>query len=156
MTRDIPNGLIEISLQPSAGCITIPFCSWGYQGITRGHGLLEVTAGVCCPLASSPQHLLVPAHHSRTSQFCFGFTTGHVRRIGEPQWDTTFHSGGSDSKESAACSRGDPGSLPALGRSPREWHGYPLQYTSLKNPVDWGAWQATVNWVAKSRTGLGH
>ena len=50
--------------------------------------------------------------------------------------------GGSDSKESA-CSAGDPGSIPGLGRSPRG-NGYPLQYSCLRNLMDRGAWWATV------------
>ena len=52
--------------------------------------------------------------------------------------------GGSDSKESA-CSARDMGSIPGLGRAPGEGNGYPLQYSSLENPVDRGAWQATVH-----------
>ena len=57
--------------------------------------------------------------------------------------------GGSDSKESA-CNAGDPGSIPALGRSPRVGNGNPLQYSCLENPYDRGAWLATVHGVAKS------
>ena len=41
--------------------------------------------------------------------------------------------GGSDGKESA-CSAGDVGSVPGLGRSPGGRHGNPLQYSCLKNP----------------------
>ena len=41
--------------------------------------------------------------------------------------------GGSDGKESV-CNAGDVGSIPALGRSPRGEHGYPLQYPCLENP----------------------
>ena len=37
-------------------------------------------------------------------------------------------------KESA-CSAGDPGSIPGLGRSPREGDGYPLQYSGLENSM---------------------
>ena len=37
-------------------------------------------------------------------------------------------------------------------RSPRGGHGSPLQYSCLKNPMDRGAWRATVHRVAKSRT----
>ena len=59
--------------------------------------------------------------------------------------------GGSDGKESA-CSAGDTGSIPGLGRSPGEGNGYPLQYSCLENPTDRGAWWATVHGVAKSRT----
>ena len=36
------------------------------------------------------------------------------------------------------------GLIPGLGRSPRGGHGSPLQYSCLKNPMDRGAWQATV------------
>jgi len=47
----------------------------------------------------------------------------------------------------------DSGSIPGLGRSPREGHGNPLQYSCLENPRDRGAWWATVHGVAESRTG---
>ena len=60
---------------------------------------------------------------------------------------------GSDGKASA-CNAGDPGSIPRLGRSPGEGNGNPLQYSCLKNPMDRGAWRATVHGVAKSRTPL--
>ena len=43
--------------------------------------------------------------------------------------------GGSDGKESA-CSAGDLGSSPGLGRSPGEGTGYPLQYSHLENSVN--------------------
>jgi len=49
---------------------------------------------------------------------------------------------------------GDVGSIPGLGRSPGEGNGKPLQYSSLENLMDGGAWQATVHRVAKSRTHL--
>ena len=58
-------------------------------------------------------------------------------------------SGGSDSKESA-CNAGDAGLIPGLGRSPGEGNGNPLQYSCLENPMDRGAWQATVHGVAES------
>ena len=56
--------------------------------------------------------------------------------------------GGSDSKESA-CNAGDPGLIPGSGRPPGEGKGYPLQYSCLENPMDRGAWQATVHVVTK-------
>ena len=43
--------------------------------------------------------------------------------------------GGSAGKESA-CSMGDLGSIPGLGRSPGEGKGYPLQYSGLENSMD--------------------
>jgi len=61
--------------------------------------------------------------------------------------------GSSDGKESA-CYVGDLGLIPGLGRSPGGGHGNPLQYSCLENPMDRGAWQATVHGVAKSHTGL--
>ena len=53
------------------------------------------------------------------------------------------------------CNAGDPGdsgSILGLGRSFGEGNGQPLQYSRLENPVDRGAWQATVDGVAKSQT----
>ena len=61
--------------------------------------------------------------------------------------------GGSDGKESA-CSAGDLGSVPGLGRSPEEGNGNPLQYSCLENPMDGGTWQTTVHGVTKSQTQL--
>ena len=52
--------------------------------------------------------------------------------------------GGSDSEESA-CNVGDQGSVPGLGRFPGEGNGNPLQYSCLENPMDGGAWWATVH-----------
>ena len=49
---------------------------------------------------------------------------------------------------------GDSGSIPGLGKFPGEGNSNPLQYSCLENPVDRGAWRATVHGVAKSRTGL--
>ena len=45
---------------------------------------------------------------------------------------------------------GDMDLIPGLGSSPGEGNGYPLQYSSLGNPMDRGAWQAVVLGVAKS------
>ena len=39
---------------------------------------------------------------------------------------------------------GEPGSIPGLGRSPGEGNGNQLQYSCLENPMDRGAWRATV------------
>ena len=44
----------------------------------------------------------------------------------------------------------DTGSIPGLGRSPGEGNGNPFQYSCLENPMDRGAWQATVHGVAES------
>ena len=46
----------------------------------------------------------------------------------------------------------DTGSIPGSGRSSGGGHGNPLQYSCLENPMDRGAWWATVHMVAKSWT----
>ena len=48
----------------------------------------------------------------------------------------------------------DVGLIPGSGRCPGEGNGNPLQYSSLENPMDRGAWQATVLAVTKSWTQL--
>ena len=56
-------------------------------------------------------------------------------------------------KEST-CNAGNLGSIPGSGRSPGEGNGNPLQYSCLENPMDRGAWQATVPGVARVRQDL--
>ena len=61
--------------------------------------------------------------------------------------------GGSEGKASAYNAR-DPGSIPGSGRSSGEGNDNPFQYSCLENPMDGGAWWATVHGVAKSWTRL--
>ena len=49
--------------------------------------------------------------------------------------------------ENSPFTKQETGSIPVLGRSPRERNGNPLQYSCLENPTDRGAWQATVHGV---------
>ena len=44
------------------------------------------------------------------------------------------------------------GSIPRSGRSSEGGHGNPLQYFCLENPIDRGAWEATVHRIAESDT----
>ena len=71
-------------------------------------------------------------------------------------WGLTEHLMGlpcsSDGKESA-CNAEELGSIPGSGRSSGEGNGNPFQYC-LENPMDRGAWQGTVHWVANSWTRL--
>ena len=60
---------------------------------------------------------------------------------------------GSDGRVSVS-NAGDPDSIPGLGRSPGEGNGSPLQYSCRENPMDRGAWWATVHGVAESLTRL--
>ena len=57
-------------------------------------------------------------------------------------------------QKASTCDVGDLVSVPGSGRSPGEGNGNSLQYSCLGNPMDGGAWWATVHGVAKSRTQL--
>ena len=61
--------------------------------------------------------------------------------------------GGSEVKVPAS-NAGDLSSIPGSGRHPGEGNGNPLQYSCLENPIDKGAWQATVHGVARVRHDL--
>ena len=65
--------------------------------------------------------------------------------FGLPQWLS--------SKESA-YNAGDTGLVPGTGGSPGGGDGNPLQYSCLENPMDRGAWQATLHRVRKNWTQL--
>ena len=54
------------------------------------------------------------------------------------------------SGKESACLAGVTGSISGLGRSPEERTGNPLQYSCLGNPMDRGAWWATVHGVTES------
>ena len=51
--------------------------------------------------------------------------------------------------KSSACNVGDPGSIPGSGKSPGEGNDNPLQCSCLENPMDRGAWQATVHRIVR-------
>ena len=53
------------------------------------------------------------------------------------------------SGKESAYNAGDAGSIPRSERSPEKGNGNPLQYSCLGNPMDGGAWQATVHEVPK-------
>ena len=61
---------------------------------------------------------------------------------------------GDSEVKASACNVGDLGLIPGSGRSPGEGNGNPLQYSCLENPMDGGAWWATVHGVARSWTQL--
>ena len=58
------------------------------------------------------------------------------------------NAGGSSVNDQPA-SAADAGMIPGSGRSPGEGNGYPLQCYRLENPMDQGAWRATVRGVTK-------
>ena len=53
--------------------------------------------------------------------------------------------------ENPPANAGDSGLIPGSGRSPGKGNGNPFQYSCLGNPMDRGAWQATVHGIAKSQ-----
>ena len=59
---------------------------------------------------------------------------------------------GDSEVKASAWNAGDLGSIPGSGRSPGKGNGNPLQDSCLENPMEGGAWWATVHGVAKSRT----
>ena len=92
--------------------------------------------------ATDPVNTKVLIKHSPVSQLLKSLTN---------KAPLTWHLGfpcGSAGKESA-CSAGDLGLIPGLGRSPGEGKGYTLQYSGLENSMD-----CTVHGVTKSRTWL--
>ena len=64
-----------------------------------------------------------------------------------------FHLNPGNGKELLANAK-DLGLIPGLGRSHGGGHGNPLQYSCLENPMNRGAWRATIHRMAKSLTRL--
>ena len=82
----------------------------------------------------------------------FFFFSADLSRL----YSTIYSKGfpGSSAGKEFACNARDPGLIPESGRSPGGGQGNPLQYSCLENPMDRGAWRATVHGAAKSQTCL--
>ena len=83
----------------------------------------------------------------KTAKFCKGIILQLKKKkkyspLGLPQWL---------SGKEFACNAGDTGSIPGSGRSCGKGNGNPLRYSYLENPMERGAWRATVHKIAKSR-----
>ena len=78
------------------------------------------------------------------------------RRRGSDNPLCEFHNGfpGRSVVEDLPANAVDAGSISGLGRAPGDGNGNPLQYSCLGNPMDRGAWRATVHRVAKCWTPL--
>ena len=135
-------------MEPTAHC-----CSWPWYWVDAiflhlsGEGLVDGSHGArWAPmemLAASPRHPRYTCRPPRHSSAGTAFKrTSKLLRF----------PGGSVGKE-CACSAGDWGSIPGSGRSLGEGNGSPLQCSFLGNPMDRGAWQATVHGVTKARCG---
>ncbi|CAI9159835.1 unnamed protein product [Rangifer tarandus platyrhynchus] len=71
-----------------------------------------------------------------------------------PPWPLTAQWLSSKESTCYAGAAGDSGSIPGSGRPAGGGNGNPLQYSCLENPMDRGAWRATVHGVTKSQTRL--
>ena len=94
---------------------------------------------------------------SRLAEGCLGKGEGHwfeLRAIWSPGYCSTVDfPGGSENKDSA-CTSGNPGSVPGMGRSPGEGDHNPLWYSCPENPMDRGAWWAIVQGIADRQVSL--
>ena len=97
-----------------------------------------------CFLHLSHPFLPTPNLPLSISLFFFSCIFITILKVGH-QWGFPCRSVGKES----AYNAGDLGSIPGSGRSPGEGNGNPLQYSCLENPMDRGAWQATVHGVAR-------
>ena len=108
----------------------------------------EVCVGECCEVREPQLGTFLVLRLLRSLQRQWEEGTSHHCVLGLPWWLS--------GKESTCNARATGGmsSIPGSGRSPGGGHGNPLQYSCLKNPMDRGAWQATVHGVPKSQTRL--
>ena len=128
--------LRDMGEAPYLPSLSLPMCKMRVIAVPASWG--------CCELENCPARYMLRESWSQQSVRKLKlYKHRALQTLGFP------HS--SVSKESA-CSAGDPGSIPGLGRSPREGNGNPLQYSCLENSMDRGAWWATAHGVAKSRT----
>ena len=133
--------LLRARVQPLVGELrSCKLCGKAKQNKTKTNAFLI--------LAYKALHVYLVLHPSPSSiSFMIQFP-GSPRDTGFPH--------GSDSKESAcnAGDAGDMGRIPGLGRSLGVGNGNSLQYSCLENPMDRGAWQATIHRVTQSWTRL--
>ena len=87
-------------------------------------------------------------------QFARGGLRADGRIISKLILETRGFPGGTLAVKNLPAKAGDAASIPGSGRSPGRGNGNPLQDSSLGNPLDRGAWLATVHGVTKSQTGL--
>ena len=111
-----------------------------FKALVRSLGIIEKLSSLLAGENDPP----CPLPASLCSRIYYAMLSfAYVSAMGFPD--------GSVGKESGS-NVGDPGSIPGLVRSSGEGNDQPLQYSSLENPVDRGAWQATVHGVTKSQT----
>ena len=77
---------------------------------------------------------------------------GHKQGLGTDLEEGNNGFPGGSVVKNPPANAGDSGSIPGSGRYPGEGNGNPLQYSCLRNPMDRGAWQATIHGVTESDT----
>ena len=141
------------------GCHFLPQCMKVKSESEATQSCLTLSKPMDCSTAGSSVHGIFQARGLEWGAIAFSTSrkiwSVHKNCISDIQWQTTAtitaichqgFAGGSSGKESA-CNVGDLGSIPGLGRSPREGNGYPLQCSGLENSLD-----CIVHDVAKSQT----
>ena len=115
-------------------------------------GVLSVVPG----LAANANRIMVCVRHGGESEVGIVASSAvfiKKKNCGKVYITYQGFPGSSIGKESA-CSAGDTGFIPGLGRSTGEGNGKPLQYPCLKNPMDRGALWAVDHGIAESQAQL--
>ena len=97
--------------------------------------------------------LVLHWHSYNITYIYYNCTVIYILYIISTVIEVFYYLGGSNGKESA-CSVGDLGLIPGMGRAPGGGHGNPLQYSCLENFIDRRAWRATAHGVTERRTQL--
>ena len=111
-------------------------CPWDVPGKNTGVGCHFLLQGIFLTQGSNPgllhcRQTLYPLSHHKMSQ-----STGSPR--------VRQDSSQAPLVKNLPANAGDLGSIPGLGKFPREGNGKPLQYSCLRNSMDREAWRATV------------
>ena len=141
-----------------------PFLTYPFPDCPLPHGLWGSISRCLVPLHKTPRvrvPIYISAHvthiHTHTVHTCRYHHADkcHFSSVslflteGTDRATVTMHR---SVVKNPPANAGDAVSIPGLGRSPGEGNGNPLQYSCLGNPMDRGAWRATVHGVANSRT----
>ena len=115
-----------------------------FPGRITGMGCHALLQGIFLIQGSNPRLLhflhckciLYPLNHLRSPRLRISKHKRNCLDLASPRWYKV---------KASACNVGDLGSIPGSGRSPGEGNGNPLQFSHLENPLDGGAWWATVH-----------
>ena len=97
-------------------------------------------------------HVIFPPHFRTLMPWQLPLITQNSKKFREGIASIFMGFPGGSVVKNPPTNSGDESSVPGSGRIPIEGNGNPLQHSCLGNPMDRGAWQATVHGVAKSQT----